>query len=218
MTWALDGRNIDPMGRLPGTPNFRGSLSTSRPTAGKWAVTDFPFPPGVPGRWRPLSRAQREQWLIAACNRHFKKLRRRQGWKDAEAGTVFVIDGAAIVDHPALLCALGEAINGPGGYFGGMKSLSLQDCLFGSFGVTLPFVLRIENMDACRAHLDGLALAEWASRRLASGDFLDEDGKRWLEEAVRDGRRQLRCFLDVVLDELRFHGVAIEAGSTGTQP
>jgi len=183
----------------------------SRAAAGRWAATDFPFPPERPGMWRPLSLAQREQWLIAACNRHFKWMRRRQGWRDAEPGTVFVIDGAVIADHPALMCALGEAINGPGGYFGGTDLLSLQDCLYGSFGVTLPFVLRIENIDACRAHLDGRALAEWASRRLASAAFPDEEGKVWLAESVREGRLQSRSLLDVVLDVLQSHGVTVEA-------
>lgn len=190
----------------------------SRPAARRRAATDFPFPPEAPGRWRALSRAQREQWLIAACNRHFKWLRRRGGWQDAAPGTIFVVDGAAVADYSTFLCALGETVNGPGGYFGGMKSLSLQDCLFGSFGVTLPFVLRIENMDACRARLDGLALAEWASERIAAGDFLDDEGKAWLAEAARAGRAQRRCLLDEVIEVLRYHGVTIEAGTAPREP
>lgn len=185
-------------------------IYTKRPAAGRWAVTDFPFPPQIPGMWRRLSRAQREQWLIAACNRHFKWMRRREGSQDAECGNVFVIDGAAIVDYPAFLCALGEAINGPGGYFGGIGLSSLEDCLGGSFGATLPFVLRIKNMSAARGHLDGIALAEWASQRIAAGDFSDDEGKLWLAEAVRDGQRQSRSLLDVVIDVLHFHGVTIE--------
>lgn len=164
--------------------------------------------------WRGLSRAQREQWLIAACNRHFKWMRRRQGWQDAEPGTVFLIDGAAIADYPAFLCALGEAVNGPGGYFGGIRCSSLQDCLHGSFGATLPFVLRIADVEACRARLDGNALAEWASQRLAAGDYLDDEGELWLTDAIRDGRRQSRSLLGVVVDVLQSHGVTIEAEVT----
>lgn len=155
--------------------------------AKKHAVTNFPFPPERSGMWRALSRAQREQWLIAARNRHFKWLKRRQGSPDAAPGRVFVLDGSAITDFPALMCALGEAINGPGGYFGGTNLISLEDCLYGSFGVTLPFVLRIDNFEACRAHLDGKALAEWASEELAAGDFFDDAGKDYLAEAVRNG-------------------------------
>lgn len=161
--------------------------------------------------WRPLSRAEREQWLIAACNRHFKWLERRQGWPDAPPGTEFVMDGAVITDLSAFMCALGEAINGPGGYFGGTNLNSLEDCLYGSFGVTLPFTLRINNIEVCRANLDGKALAEWASHELASGGFVDDDGKDWLTGAVRNGRLQMQSLLDVVLDVLRAHGVTIEA-------
>lgn len=182
----------------------------SRATAGRWATTDFPFPPERLGMWRALSPAQREEWLIAACNRRFKWMKRGRCLQDAEPGTVFFIDGAAIVDYAAFLCALGEAINGPGGYFGGMGSLSLQDCLGGAFGATPPFVLRIKNIDAARAHLDGTALAEWASQRIASGEFLNDDGKAWLTEAVLDGQRQSRSLLDVVIEILQAHGVTIE--------
>ncbi len=177
----------------------------------KWAVTNFPFPPERAGMWRRLSRAEREQWLIAARNRHFKWLERRQGWPDAPPGTVFVVDGSTITDYPALMCALGEAINGPGGYFGGTNLVSMEDCLYGSFGVTLPFVLRINHVDVCRANLDGIALAEWASEQLASGDFLDEDERDWLAEAIRKGRHQSQSLLDMMLDVLRSHGVTIEA-------
>ncbi|MEP7125526.1 MAG: hypothetical protein ABJE95_31625 [Byssovorax sp.] len=178
-------------------------------------MTDFQFPPHVTGTWRPLSRLQREQWLIAACNRHFKRMRRRGGWKDADAGAVFAIDGAATKDYPAFLCALGEAINGPGGYFGGLSSSSLQDCLFGAFGVTLPFVLRIVNADACREALDGPALADRARRALVSGDFLDDEGKQWWLEAERNGLEGSRCLFDEVLEEIRFHGVTIELEEFG---
>lgn len=131
----------------------------TRHTAQPKAATDFEFPPKVIGTWRFLSNVQREQWLIAACNRHFKWARRPGGWTDAAPGAVFAIDGAAIVDYSALLCALGEAINGPGGYFGGLSpALSLQDCLFGGFGVTLPFTLQITNIERCRQQSHGVTI------------------------------------------------------------
>jgi hypothetical protein len=129
---------------------------------------------------------------------------------DAEAGAVFVLDGAAIEDLPAFLCALGEAINGPGGYFGGLNLVSLEDCLHGSFGVTLPFVLRILNAGALRKALDAWALADWARRSLALSDFPNEEGRLSLLETERQGREGSRCLLDEVLEMLRFHGVTIE--------
>jgi hypothetical protein len=185
-----------------------GSMGTRRKNTR--VVTDFPFPPRTTGAWREISRDQRERWLIAARNRHFKWMKRRGGWTDAPPGSVFCIDGAEIADLPAFFCALGEAINGPGGYFGRPSLMSLQDCLFGSFGVTLPFVLQIMNVDACRTNLGGRALAEWARSRIAAGDFPDEEGEQWLLDAERDGRGGDRSLLDEVLDVLRFHGVTIE--------
>lgn len=173
------------------------------------ATTDFPFPPAATGTWRGLSKAQREQWLLAARNRHFKWVERHGGWKDADPGTVFSIDGSAIADFPALLCALGEAINGPGGYFG-LSMNALEDCLFGGFGVTLPFVLQIDDGDGCRRGLNARALEKWARERIASRDFVDEQGMQWLVDAELDGREGKRTLLDVVFEMLIFHGVAID--------
>lgn len=156
-----------------------------------------------------LTRAQRERWLTAARNRHLKWLRRRGGWKDADAGAIFCIDGSHINDLPGFLCALGEAINGPGGYFG-LSMVALEDCLFGAFGVTLPFVLRIENHDACQGSMNAVALMMWARDKIAAGDFPDEEGKHWLVSAELDGRQGNRTLLDVALEMLAAHGVVIE--------
>lgn len=174
------------------------------------AVTSFPFPPNTLGTWRALSCAQRAQWIIAARNRHFKWMKRRGGWPDAAPGTIFQIDGATIPDLPAFFCALGEAVNGPGGYFGSPNMSSLQDCLYGAFGVTLPFILRILNVDACRQALDGKALAEWAREGLVSGAFLDDEGRDWLLQAERSGQEGSRSLLDELLETLQFHKVTIE--------
>lgn len=146
-------------------------------------------------------------------NRHFKWLRRRKKWDDAPAGSVFTLVGKDIVDLPAFICALGEAVNGPGGYFGDALSLFwLQDAMYGGFGVTRPFTIRICGIDVCRKSLNGQALAEWARRRIASLDFLDDEGREWLLEAERAGRAGTRTMLDEVLDVLRSHGVTIEEG------
>ncbi len=155
----------------------------------RYATTDFPFPPATTGMWRGLSRAQREEWLLAARNRHFKWTKRRR-WKDADPGTVFSIDGSAIADFPALLCALGEAINGPGGYFG-MHISALEDCLFGGFGAKLPFVLRIDDMDGCRR------------------SFLEGQGMHSLVDTELEGGQGKQTLLDIVLEMLTFHGVRV---------
>ncbi|MBD3920226.1 barstar family protein [Paenibacillus sp. PR3] len=57
---------------------------------------------------------------------------------------VFHLDGNNIVDHSSFYCALGEAINGPGGYFG-FNISSLIDCLRGGFGAVTPFTIYWEG-------------------------------------------------------------------------
>ncbi len=53
---------------------------------------------------------------------------------------------------PGLYLALGEAVNGPGGYFGGCPD-ALVDCLRGTFGHTAPATLLWRDAMTARAHL-----------------------------------------------------------------
>lgn len=46
-------------------------------------------------------------------------------------------------------CAMGEAVNGPGGYFGATLD-GLHDCLRGGSGITAPFDLVWEPPPAAR--------------------------------------------------------------------
>ncbi|MFD0068387.1 barstar family protein [Streptomyces sp. NPDC056690] len=50
------------------------------------------------------------------------------------------MDVRYIVDEDSFYCAIGEAINGPGGYFGWNLD-ALDDCLRGGWGATAPFTL-----------------------------------------------------------------------------
>ncbi|MFE0701069.1 barstar family protein [Streptomyces sp. NPDC058872] len=56
---------------------------------------------------------------------------------DAPAGQVFTLGGRHIVDRDAFYCAIGEVVNGPGGYFGWNPD-ALDDCLRGGWGATAP--------------------------------------------------------------------------------
>ncbi|WP_196445501.1 barstar family protein [Planomonospora sp. ID67723] len=49
-------------------------------------------------------------------------------------------------------CALGEAINGPGGYFG-WNLAALDDCLRGRWGARPPFRLIRRHAEGARRHL-----------------------------------------------------------------
>jgi Barstar (barnase inhibitor) len=87
--------------------------------------------------WVRLSSRERKAWLEVARMRASVVGR----GADAPAGAIFDLDGSNVRDSVSFLCALGESINGPGGYFGaGFDSCS--DCLAGGFGARPPFVIR----------------------------------------------------------------------------
>jgi Barstar (barnase inhibitor) len=71
---------------------------------------------------------------------------------DAPPGTTFELDGQYVTDYAGLYCAIGEAINGPGGYFGADLG-ALSDCLSGGFGARIPFTLRWHMFDVAARHL-----------------------------------------------------------------
>jgi Barstar (barnase inhibitor) len=60
---------------------------------------------------------------------------------DAPPGTVFELDARLVTNRAGFFCALGEAVNGPGGYFGADAD-GLADCFAGGFGARPPFTLR----------------------------------------------------------------------------
>ncbi|GAB7029040.1 barstar family protein [Streptomyces sp. NPDC021749] len=101
------------------------------------------------GLWRELEAADRRAWLAVALWSHRYQ---RRGRPDAPAGKVFTLDGRRIVDEDSFYCALGEAINGPGGYFGWNLS-ALDDCLRGRWGAAPPFTMEWQHSAVSRAFL-----------------------------------------------------------------
>ncbi|MFD9791410.1 barstar family protein [Streptomyces sp. NPDC059070] len=90
------------------------------------------------GLWEDLDAAGRRAWLsVALWSRDYQ---RRQRPEDAAPGAVFTLDGRRAVDITGVYCALGEAVNGPGGYFG-WNLAAVDDCLGGGFGAEPPFTL-----------------------------------------------------------------------------
>ncbi|AUY48695.1 barstar family protein [Streptomyces sp. CB01881] len=100
-----------------------------------------------PGLWRSLGPAGRHAWLSVALWHHGHR-----GLPDAPPGTVYELDGRQLVDEDSFYCAVGEAVNGPGGYFGWNLD-ALDDCLGGRWGATAPFTLRWHHSDVARARL-----------------------------------------------------------------
>ncbi|MER5179679.1 barstar family protein [Streptomyces sp. NPDC002896] len=90
--------------------------------------------PAEPNLWAHCDTASRDFWLGTALTSHDSRR------PDAAPGATYHLDGRHITDRPGFYCALGEAVNGPGGYFG--RNLdALVDCLRSGFGTRRPFTL-----------------------------------------------------------------------------
>ncbi|WP_328732094.1 barstar family protein [Streptomyces caniferus] len=134
---ALDGELFTPV------PDY------ARPVWERWLVGR----PGTPAAWAGLDTRLREAWLDLLRERAC-----RRAHTDRPAGHAYELDGRHIIDEPGLYLALGEAVNGPGGYFGSCLA-ALDDCLRGTFGYTAPATLLWRDAETARVHL---------SERLAS--------------------------------------------------
>ncbi|MFD6819860.1 barstar family protein [Streptomyces sp. NPDC060085] len=104
-------------------------------------------PPDPEGSWASLDTRQREAWLDLVRERGCRL-------KDQERplGHTYVLDGRHITEIPGLYLALGEAVQGPGGYFGGNLD-ALVDCLRGDFGYNAPATLLWRQAAVAREHL-----------------------------------------------------------------
>lgn len=101
------------------------------------------------GMWHELAPEHRHAWLsVALWAREYQ----HQGKPDAPTGQVFALDGRHMVDEDSFYCAIGEAINGPGGYFGWNLD-ALDDCLCGGWGATAPFTLHWDSSAEARKRL-----------------------------------------------------------------
>ncbi|WP_205718762.1 barstar family protein [Actinomadura sp. WMMA1423] len=113
--------------------------------------------------WARYDRTLRHEWTGVALA-HLA----RRNTPDQPAGTAFHLDGRFVTDIEGFYCALGEAINGPGGYFGWNLD-GLADCLCGKYGATAPFRLVWHDSAVARRHL----VAGYDRRRHAPAVTLD---------------------------------------------
>ena len=104
-------------------------------------------PPRQRNQWAGYDRELRHQWAGAA-------MRHRLGPEpDQPAGATYHLDGRYVTDIEGFYCAIGEAVNGPGGFFG-WNLASLDDCLCcGGGGALSPFRLVWHDSDVARTHL-----------------------------------------------------------------
>jgi hypothetical protein len=104
-------------------------------------------PPETLDAWVGLDTRRRGAWLDLVRERACLRAHR-----DRPAGHAYELDGRHITDEPGLYLALGEAVNGPGGYFGGCLD-AVDDCLGGTFGYTAPGTLLWRDAAIAREHL-----------------------------------------------------------------
>ncbi|MCP2323403.1 RNAse (barnase) inhibitor barstar [Hamadaea flava] len=134
-----------------------------------------PLPTGVLGileHWHTGRAAEKNLW--AGYDRELRDhwagmaLANRSGTSDQPAGTTYNLDGRFVTDIEGFYCAIGEAINGPGGYFG-CNLDALDDCLRGRFGAQAPFRLMWHDSAVAREHL----VAGYDRRRLSPAVTLE---------------------------------------------
>lgn len=109
-------------------------------------------PPTEPGLWAELSGDQRQGWLEVVGEHHFAVNRE---FRDTPR-TEVVLDGRFVTDLAGFFCAVGEAVNGPGGYYG-WNLYALLDCLGHGFGTEGDFTLVWEHSEVAREHLATVA-------------------------------------------------------------
>ncbi|MEV7805373.1 barstar family protein [Microbispora sp. NPDC088329] len=97
--------------------------------------------------WAEYEGAARDEWLTIV-RRDQRELRR----PDRAPGRTCDLDGSHVTDKAGFYLAIGEAINGPGGYFG-CNLDALDDCLCGGFGARTPFTLIWQDSQVARKSL-----------------------------------------------------------------
>ncbi|MFJ6572238.1 barstar family protein [Streptomyces sp. NPDC091292] len=125
------------------TGNFTPVPEYARPIWERWLAG----PPDAVNAWVGLDTRRRGAWHDLVRERGC-----RRSHRDRPTGHAYELDGRHITDEPALYLALGEAVNGPGGYFGGCLA-ALDDCLRGTFGYTAPATLLWRDATIAREHL-----------------------------------------------------------------
>jgi hypothetical protein len=165
-------------------------------------MASFPFPPESLNEWRPLDEADRRSWLTHASQRFF------------DPGGVFVpskarsraivVDGSLVDTLLGFYCAIGEAVNGPGGYFG-LSIEAFDDCLFSGFGLEFPYTIVWRESQRSQRVLDAQALLKYLDDEC--GYDLDSDwfaeSIAWREKTRRAALAGERTMFDKIADIIR---------------
>ncbi|MFF7474452.1 hypothetical protein [Streptomyces sp. NPDC008092] len=123
------------------------------PSVGAGGVWDIwrQHPPEFKNAWSDLPVGEREGWLEVVRMYHPNTSTRVS---DNPATGAFVLDGRYVEDLASFYLAVGEAVNGAGGYFGSTL-MALEDCLMGGYGASAPFTLVWERFEVAQRFLAG---------------------------------------------------------------
>jgi hypothetical protein len=81
---------------------------------------------------------------------------------DKPPGTVYHLDGRYVTDYDAFFCAIGEAVNGPGGWFGDDLFWLHENAATGDGGAAPGFRMVWHNAEVARTHLvSGYGRKSW---------------------------------------------------------
>lgn len=103
------------------------------------------------GEWFQWPSSYREAWLHVVQNSWFASHRRAARYCSSE---IVYLDGVKVTEKPGFYCALGEATNGPGGYYGSNRD-GLVDCLSSEYGERLPLKIVWQDYRTSRNSLGG---------------------------------------------------------------
>ena len=134
---------------------------------------NFQFPPKKNGEWLKLTAEQKEKWLNLAYDKCVSK---DSGPYIEIPNRTVEIDGLNIEDELSFYCEIGEAVNGPGGYFG-RSFHGFDDCLFGGFGLDFPYKIIWKNFEYSKRHLNDKVLRDWLDELSET----DEEDAFWLK-------------------------------------
>ena len=128
-------------------------------------------------KWYSLSHHDRYRRLQKVRRVWFRSRRHSVHVPGDRRDQTVLLDGTWINDVPSFYLALGEAINGPNGYFGG-ELHGMWDCLTGGIGVSPPSTVRLSRFDEVRQALDGAACcrfyAEGFREAVADGESREQ--------------------------------------------
>jgi hypothetical protein len=101
-------------------------------------------------------------------------------------------------------CAIGEAVNGPGGYFG-LSMLAFDDCLFSGFGLEFPYTIVWRESQRSQRVLDAQALLKYLDDQ-CDYDLDPEwfaEGIAWREKTRRAALAGEQTMFDKIADIIR---------------